>query len=273
MSNETAIQVNLEICTRCGICAEVCPSGIIQVGETGPALTAPKACIRCGHCVAVCPHGAMDNNRNPLANQPAIIQLPVVDAGTAEQFLRSRRSIRAYKPEPVPRELLARLLDIARFAPTGGNSQGISYLVLGDANVMKQITEAVINWLEEQIRQEVAWVKPYAGMAKIYRQTGYDIVLRSAPHLVVALASAKNPIGRDNARFALTYLELFAPSIGLGSCWAGFFEMAAFSGHAPLLSLLGIPEGKAVAGALMIGTPKYRYWRLTDRNPLEVTWQ
>jgi nitroreductase len=140
-------------------------------------------------------------------------------------------------------------------------------------DVMRKITETVVEWLEEQIRNEVAWVKPYAGMAKIYRQTGYDVVLRSAPHLLVALAAAKNPIGRDNARFALAYVELFAPSLGLGSCWAGFFEMAAFSGYGPLLSLLDLPEGKTVASALMIGKPKYKYQRMVDRNELEVIWR
>ena len=273
MAIETTISVNLEICSRCGICAEVCPSGIIRVSEAGPEMSAPKACIRCGHCVAVCPHGAMDNSRNPLATQPAVIRFPVLTEEDAEQFLRSRRSIRAYKPEPVSRKKLSKLMNIARFAQTGGNSQGISYLVISGADQMKQITETVIDWLEEQVRKEVDWSMRYAGMAKIYRQTGYDVVLRSAPHLIIALASAKNPMGRDNARFALTYAELFAPAIGLGSCWAGFFEMAALSGYEPLLALLGIPEGKNVVSAIMVGEPKYRYYRLADRNPLDVVWR
>lgn len=272
MQTETVLSVNLDLCTRCGICGKVCPSGIIQVGADGPVLTTPKACIRCGHCVAVCPVAALDHSRNPLQNQPELTAA-TLDPKTAEQFLRSRRSIRAYDPQPLAQDQLTRLLEIARFAPSGGNSQGLSYLVISDDTLMKKITATVIEWLEEQIRNEVAWVKPYAGMAKIYRQTGYDVVLRSAPHLVIALAAAKNPIGRDNTRYSLAYVELYAPSLGLGSCWAGFFEMAAFAGYKPLLDLLEIPGGKVITGAIMVGRPQYRYQRMVDRNPLEVSWR
>jgi nitroreductase/Pyruvate/2-oxoacid:ferredoxin oxidoreductase delta subunit len=264
------IKVDLEKCTRCGLCAEVCPSSIIQVREQGPTLIWDKACIRCGHCVAICPQGAMDHTANPLTGQVDVSQLPNVDAATAERFLRSRRSIRSYKADAVPHRDILKVLEVARFAPSGGNSQGVSFLVLTDRVILKKITENVIEWLEEQIRQEVVWVKSYAGIVKIYRDTGYDIVLRGAPNLVLALYDSRNPIGRDNGRYALTYAELYAPSAGLGSCWAGFFEMAAFANYQPLLALLDLPAGQAIAGAIMMGVPKYRYQRLVDRNPLNA---
>ena len=270
---ETAIQVDLAKCTRCGFCAEVCPSGIIRVDANGPELVAPKACIRCGHCVAVCPQAAMDHNRNPLAKQVKRSASLTVSAEMAEQFIRSRRSIRAYKPEKVSQEKILRLLNVARLAPSGGNSQGVSFLVVSDAAVLKQISAAVVDWLEEQINLGVAWTKPYAGMAKIYRETGYDVVLRGAPHLLLSLAATGNPIGRDNGRYALTYAELFATSLGLGSCWAGFFEMAAFANYQPLLDLIGAPEGKTITGAIMLGVPRHQYQLLVERNPLDVSFK
>lgn len=271
MATVASLKVDREKCTGCAICAEVCPSGIIRVQTDGPELTWPKACISCGHCVAVCPHAALDHSENPLTSQVEIFQEPRLGDGAAERFLRSRRSIRAYRPEKVAPDVLRQLAGIGRFAPSGGNSQGISYLVLSDSALLKNITEKVVEWLEAQIQAGVAWVKPYAGMAKIYRDTGYDIVLRQAPHLLLALTDEQNPIGRENGRYSLTYVELFAPSLGLGSCWAGFFEMAAFAKHQPLLDLLELPAGKALAGAVMLGVPKYRYHRLVDRNPLELT--
>jgi nitroreductase len=78
--------------------------------------------------------------------------------------------------------------------------------------------------------------------------------------------------GRENTVFALTYLELYATTLGLGSCWAGLFEICAFSGYKPLLELLNIPEGKEITGTVMVGYPQYKYQRLVDRNPLDVTW-
>ena len=268
--NEIAIQVDLAKCTRCGFCSEVCPSGIIRVNENGPELLAPKACIKCGHCVAVCPTAALDHTRNPLSKQLIRSTNLSISPEMAEQFLRSRRSIRAYKSEKISQETILRLLNVARMAPSGGNSQGVSFLVLSDATVLKQISATVVDWLEEQIRIGVSWTKPYAGMAKIYRESGYDVVLRGAPHLLLSLAATGNPIGRDNGRYALTYAELFATSLGLGSCWAGFFEMAAFAQYYPLLELIGVPDGKTITGAIMLGVPKHQYQRMAERNPLEV---
>lgn len=270
---ETAIQVDLTKCTRCGFCSEVCPSGIIRVDDNGPVLIAAKACIKCGHCVAVCPHAAIDHSRNPLAKQMKLLASMPIAPEIAEQFLRSRRSIRAYKPEKISQEKIIRLLNVARMAQSGGNSQGVSFLVLSDTAVLKKISAAVVDWLEEQIGLGVVWAKSYAGMAKIYRETGYDVVLRGAPHLLIALASTGNPIGRDNGRYALTYAELFATSLGFGSCWAGFFEMCALAEYAPLQELIGVPEGKTLTGALMLGVPKHQYQRLVERNPLDVVFK
>ena len=191
MAEKIAIHVDAEKCTRCGLCSEVCPSGIIKLTDAGPELTWPQACIKCGHCVAICPHAALDHTRNPLRTQVEISQYPRLDAEAAERFMRTRRSIRVYKSESVPQETILKLLNVARLAPSGGNSQGVSFLVLSDQALLKRITASVIEWLEDQLRQEVAWVKSYAGIVKIYRDTGYDIVLRGAPYLVLALGRRK----------------------------------------------------------------------------------
>jgi len=118
------LTVDKEKCTRCGCCADVCPTRIIDVDSEGPHVTGNR-CIACGHCVAVCPTAALDNMKAPLAGQTPAGQLPVLDADTAARFLRSRRSVRSYKKDPVPRGKILQLLDIARLAPTGSNSQGV----------------------------------------------------------------------------------------------------------------------------------------------------
>jgi nitroreductase len=65
-------------------------------------------------------------------------------------------------------------------------------------------------------------------------------------------------------------MELFATSLGLGSCWAGLFEMCAFAEYVPLLDLINIPQDTIITGAVMVGYPKYKFQRLVNRNPLEV---
>ncbi|MBP1763589.1 MAG: nitroreductase [Firmicutes bacterium] len=257
------IQVEQEKCVRCGICAAVCPRVIIKVGAEGPECMDPDSCIACGHCVSVCPYSALNNIRAPLTGQTSVESFRGIDGDAIYQFLRSRRSIRCYKTTPVPREQLLRLMDIARFAPTGGNSQGISYLAIEDPETLRKITDQTINWIEEH--------KIYPSYVAAYRSDGKDVILRNAPCLVVAFSSKDFTRGRENTHFSLAYVELYASAIGLGSCWAGIFEACASSGYRPLLELLNLPEDKVVTGAIMVGYPEYRYYRLVDRNPLDLT--
>lgn len=271
------IQVDREKCTQCGRCAQVCPLGVIGMDGHGPK-TIRQLCIACGHCVAVCPWEALDNANTPLDKQIPLESVPVLEADTAALFLRSRRSVRAYKNTAVPREKLVQLLDIARLAPTAGNSQGVAYHVIDDPDTLRSITAVIIDWAEEAL-QSPPWAgSPFEASltAQIasYRQTGEDVVLRGAPCLVVAVAD-KNflPTGRDNTHFSLAYAELYAPSIGLGTCWAGFFEACAIAGYGPLLAILRLPENMSVTGGIMVGYPQFSHKRLVERNPLQITWQ
>lgn len=265
------IEVHQEECTRCGICTDICPTRVLSLGEHGPAAIVPEACIACGHCVSICPQGAIDNHKTPLVKQSQLTEFPVLQAQTAHQFLRSRRSIRCYKKQAVPREQLLQLVEIARFAPTASNSQGVSYMIVEDREVVRKATEVIIEWMEGYLGGDtVHW--SFAHHVKAYRENGRDTILRDAPHIILATTSKNFPRGRENTVFAFAYLELYATALGLGSCWAGLFEMCAFSGYKPLLELFPIPDDKEISGAVMAGYPQYRYKRLVDRDPLEVTW-
>lgn len=267
------LRVDQEKCINCGACAAVCPNEVIAVDQGGPKESGIGTCISCGHCVAVCPVEAIDNVRTPLANQVSIEKPKMLDTKVASQFLRSRRSVRCYKEQQVPQTEILKLLDIARFAPTGGNTQGLSYMVISDKEKMKKVIEATVTWMEEETRKGSPWGRYFAGVIRKYRETGKDVILRGAPHLLMALSAKEFGRGQENAHFSLAYAELLAPTLEIGTCWAGFFQACAFSGYTPLLEILDIPADKVLAGALMVGYPKYTYRRLVDRNPLQVIWE
>jgi len=274
--NMNFIQVDKEKCTQCGLCVDVC-RGTLGMGSNGPQVLKQR-CISCGHCVAACPTGALNNLNSPLKNQVLLKEIPNLDSKSAANFLRSRRSIRSYKKIAIPREKISDLLDIARFAPSACNSQGITYLVIDNPDTLSRITAATVDWAEENSKGPSTTASPYASSTasqiSYYRKNGTDVVLRSAPCLVVAIVdNTMISMGRDSTHFALAYAQLYAPTIGLGTCFAGLFEGCATSGYQPLLNLLNLPEDTRVTGAIMVGYPKYTYKRLVDRNSLQVIWE
>lgn len=261
------INVNQSKCIKCGICSKVCPTGVLSIDKTGPNAINEKNCIACGQCVAVCPHGALDNIKSPIANQTDIENFPVINSKTAENFLRSRRSIRCFKDAPVPREKLLELINVAHYAPTASNSQGISYMIVENKKILEEAIKIIYEWMEKQL--SLHW--SFQRHVQTYKTTGMDTVLRNAPHLIIATAPKDFKNGRENTISQLTYAELYATTIGLASCWAGLFEFCAFSNYAQLLSLFNMSEDRIITGAIMVGYPKYKYKKLVDRNPLDVT--
>ena len=100
---------------------------------------------------------------------------------------------------------------------------------------------------------------------------GVDRICRGAPHLIVAHADKNWGFGAEDTALALSYLELYAPTLGLGSCWAGYFY-SAVNAYPPLFQALKLPAKHKAFGAVMVGYPAYSYRRLPARKPPVVSW-
>ncbi len=261
------ITVSKEKCIKCGMCVVECPTGVLKLEADGPKEVNPNACIECGHCVAVCPKEAIDNKKSPLAMQSEVGEIKKLNPEEAKNFIRSRRSIRSYKNIPVEREKLLELVEVAHLAPTASNSQGISYLIVDDKKTIQLAVEECINWFENNETLS----KVLAGMISGYKNTKVDTILRDAPSIIITLADEDFRNGRENSVLSLSYLELYAPSLGLGSCWAGVFEICARSDNSPMYKIFNIPEKKKITGVVMVGYPKYSFKRFTERQPLSAS--
>jgi nitroreductase/NAD-dependent dihydropyrimidine dehydrogenase PreA subunit len=269
------LRVSLETCDRDGTCVAVCPIGILALDpEEGPRVREGSAqyCLACGHCVAACPKGAIDNVRNPLASQLPLPSGAIMEPDKVRLLLRSRRSIRCYDEKPVPRDTLLQLLDVARYAPSGHNSQGISYLIVEGRDAIESVSRLVIEWMQETIEQQPELANRYHmhGIVKA-RERGEDRILRHAPQLIVAYASRELRAAAITTCLALEYVELYAPTLGLGTCWAGFAQLCAQQ-YPKLSEYLAVPQDKGVTGMLMVGYPRFPYFRAPSRDPLNIRW-
>ena len=268
--------VNPDTCNRDGLCAAVCPLGIIdwqQGALPAPGDDAETICIRCGHCVAVCPTASLDHRDMPASACTPVRPELALTAEQCEQFIRARRSIRVYRKKPVEQERLARLIDMARYAPSGINSQGVRWLVITNGEELHRLATIVIDWMRWlQTDMPAVSASFHVDRAISRWQTGQDVILRGAPALIVAYAERDNRMAPTTCTIALTTLELAATSLGLGGCWAGYFHAAATT-FPPMVAALGLPEGFQTCGAMMVGYPKFAYHRLPTRNTPMIDWR
>ena len=269
-------KVNIQTCNKDGICAAVCPIGIISMQKGKNPTPIPKTedmCIQCGHCVAVCPTASFSHSEMLVGKCPPIQKELHLSIAQCEHFLRSRRSIRAYKEKSVPKNELLKLVDIARYAPTGHNSQSVEWLVLGSRDELKHLAGVTIDWMRWMLdnMSEIA-LSLHMNMVISKWEAGIDIILRNAPAVIIAHAAKHDRMAQTSSTIALSYLELAATSMGLGCCWAGYFYTAATT-FPPMMEALLLPQGHQCMGAMMVGYPKFRYHRLPLRKPPKITWR
>ena len=262
-------------CTRDGICVATCPASIIIMNDHVPAWVdgAERRCINCGHCVAVCPQGAISLRTLRPEQCPPLRPDWRLTPEQVEQLLKGRRSIRRYKTQSIERAVLTKIIDLARYAPSGVNLQPVRWLVLHDSHEVHRLAGLVIDWMRQAIEAQSPFAKAL-NMARLVTawKRGDDPICRNAPHLIVVHAPKDDRTAPQMCTIALTYFELAALPFGVGTCWAGYFSLAA-NMSPTLQEALQLPEGHQSFGAMMVGYPQFEYHRIPIRNEAQMTWR
>ena len=160
------------------------------------------------------------------------------------EAIRSRRSIRRYKPDPVRDDEILSCLEAARWAPSADNFQPWEFLVVRDPETRRKLAE---------IHTDGRFMKD------------------SPVVLVVLTDPNRSPTYyRGDAAVATQNLLLAAHSMGLGTCWMGVMDSAF---EKPIKKLLGIPGNLRVLCTVSLGRPAER--AVSSRKSLEsiVHWE
>jgi nitroreductase/NAD-dependent dihydropyrimidine dehydrogenase PreA subunit len=270
----TGILIDNDLCSRCDICAMVCPVRIIDAADDMnlPRITGEKApmCIKCGHCEVSCPTEALTaiflQDEKTRAGASAEISPDILSG-----YLKSRRSVRHYTTQPVDKDTMYRILDVARYAASGGNAQPVKWIVVSDPEEVHRLAGLTIDWMRTFAGSSHPMSAYMTTLIASWDQ-GADPICRGAPHLLIAHIPEGRSSAPIDAIIALTHVDITAPAFGVGTCWAGFLSMAAET-YEPLKEALNIPGGRTFAYALMFGYPKYRTYRIPRRNPADITWR
>jgi len=266
--------VNRELCSGDAICRVVCPKDLLRMENGFPVLPEDRElqCNFCGQCVAFCPNGAVSlESFSDGAVEVLNPDLRITPA-QAEQFLKSRRSVRTFTAEPVARDVIQKLLDAARLAPSGGNNQIIQWVVVERTEAVRELAGLVAEWFDTTARADPVASKRYAIDSILTRfRSGTDVILRNAPHLVVACTPAKAVWGAVDSAIALAVFNLAAHAHNVGCCWAGYFIRAAATSE-KLRTYLGIASDTAVQGAMVFGNARFPSYRIPCRNDQKIRW-
>ena len=244
--------VNMEKCVKCGVCIKACPAGIVQWGDLGyPEVEEKRAgrCIGCGQCVMMCPSCADELSFMKDAQTVRAAELKLPSEEEALNLIMSRRSVRMFKDETIPRETFEKLFNVVRQAPTAVNSQNVRWIVTLDPAKTKEVTNLILCWFREEIFKNPTSRAALLGAGMIAKaKEGDDRLLRGAPHVAVAVTPAEYGWPEDGA-IALTYLELAAHAMGIGCCWIGSHKREAIA------EILNVAEPERILYLVALGHP------------------
>ncbi len=179
------------------------------------------------------------------------------------EAIEKRRSIRKFKQDPIPEEKIRLLLESARLAPSGTNTQPWRFIVVKDDDTKRKLQEAAHNQRHigrapviivccadlkafkefpervDELIESGALPERTREVFIPYLSKGMDTVTKDA--LMVAAAA--------NVAIAVEHIVLQAVEIGLGTCWVRWYE------DNKVKEILDIPEHVEVMALLPIGVP------------------
>ncbi len=266
--------LDAESCIGCGRCVNVCPGAVLELdADRHPHVVEFEeygwnGCWRCEHCLAVCPKAAI-SVFGKTADESIPAPSPEETGPMVEALVVNRHSCRRYSRRPVPKELIARMVDLVACAPNGGNKQQVEFCVADDMEVAAKFHDLAYERMDQLMEQDVfpeGWDRASFEDLKRWEKTVRpDMLLSGAPYFIIPHA----PLGKGepipDVMIAATYLEVLCAGYGLG-CNIMTFPLDVLSTMPDILALLGIPEDHYVGCVVGFGWPQIPYQRGTQRH-------
>ena len=263
--------VDKDKCIHCGLCEQDCNPKIIKLNaDKIPTIKADNEsfCMKCQHCLAICPVGAisiLDKNpadSNECNNFPPSEQLL--------NLIQSRKSFRKYRQENLDRDILEKIKTMLKYAPTGRNCHNLHFSIIDDIDVMERFRNRTNNKIKKFLTSSCNnfITKKFARYKNAFL-SGNDIIFRNAPHMIVVSAPPSASCADQDGIIALSYLELYAQSLGVGTLWCGLAQ-ACIKAFPDLCEYLEIPNGYRPIYVMLFGPTDLKYARTVQPDEYEI---
>ncbi|MFH1035425.1 MAG: nitroreductase family protein [Pseudomonadota bacterium] len=297
MKQPVTTVIDRELCTGCGLCIAVCPSGTLSLVDGKARVTGDRS-LGCGHCQAVCPTGAarVEGLEEPAfaSFSPDRSWLPPGQGDPAQlaRLMLSRRSCRNFQERPLSRQVLADLVSFGQAAPSGTNSQLWTFTILAQRSAVLELGQEVGAFFADLNRLAArAWLaqglkllgRPqladyhrdhHDSVAKAleeFKASGRERLFHGAPAAILVGSLPGGSCPAEDALLASQNILLAAHVLGLGSCLVGFV-VEALRRRPAIKARLGLGPQETVHAAIALGYPAERYARQAGRRPLAPRW-
>ncbi len=171
--------------------------------------------------------------------------------------IKKRGSVRSYKPDSIPEDVLDRLLDAMRLAPSGGNQQSYKFIVVQDQKIKAKLAEAC-RWtpgapkghafIAEAPVAIVACCSEKGAISRFYREGKMTLAPgRDVPIEIDRSTAGYLNLAEIDVAIAIDHLILAATEAGLGTCWVAALD------ELEVKKLLSVPEDMRVLVVVPIG--------------------
>lgn len=191
----------------------------------------------------------------------------------ALEAIMTRRSTRRMKPDLPPRELIERVIEAGRAAPSGSNSQTTHFIVITKPSTLKDLAELVQS---EFAKMEIA-PDTYVSLRNSINasRTGNYVFYYNAPVLIVTANKKDYGNAMADSACALENMMIAANALNLGTCWIN--QLHWLTDHRAVqayMQNLGLKDDETITGGLILG---YGFDGLPVRTELKrtgnpVTW-
>lgn len=254
-------------CIGCGLCAADCIAQNIVIEEKA---CVKQDCFQCGHCVAVCPKGAVSIPEYDMAD----VEEYDADSFTLEpeavlHSIKFRRSIRNYKPEAVPEDVLRTLAEAGRYTATAKNSQsnGFVFVQKEMAELKDRVWQFIDDIAHKDIREIDKAFLPYLVFnQRRKKDAGDDYLFRNAPVVLYVVSDSALDAG-----LAAQNMEMMGVSLGLGMLYNGYLARVS-DANEELKQWLGIGD-RTIRACMLLGYPAVHYARTAPRKTADVIWK